>query len=93
MYVYYINYTQGEFFMGNKFCFLKGIVDCDSGRIQDCNNKRTTTCILEQERKKKTKTVQKEQAFCFLMGMVDCSLGRVQDCNIKRIKTCPNNIK
>lgn len=39
--------------MENKFCYLKGIVDCDSGRIQDCNNKRTTTCPLEQEKPRK----------------------------------------
>ncbi len=37
--------------MENKFCYLKGIVDCDSGRIQDCNNKRTTTCPLEHNAK------------------------------------------
>lgn len=37
--------------MENKFCYLKGLVDCDSGRIQDCNNQRTKVCPLEQEKK------------------------------------------
>ena len=32
----------------NQFCFLKGIVDCSSGRIQDCNMKRTRICPLEE---------------------------------------------
>jgi hypothetical protein len=31
----------------NGFCFLKGeLVSCSSGRIQDCNTKRTKTCPL-----------------------------------------------
>ena len=66
--------------MENKFCYLKGLVDCDSGRIQDCNNKRTVSCPLEEE---------KQQGFCYLKGMVDCGQGRVQDCNIKRVERCP----
>lgn len=70
--------------MENKFCYLKGLVECDSGRIQDCNNKRTIFCPLEQER-----TEDKKQAFCFLKGLVACSAGRVQDCNIKRVERCP----
>ena len=73
--------------MENKFCFLKGMVDCDLGRIQDCNNKRTDTCILE-EQKKQADSAEK-QNFCFLMGMVDCSSGCVQDCNNKRVQRCP----
>lgn len=36
--------------MENKFCYLKGLVECDSGRIQDCNNKRVAVCQLEQGR-------------------------------------------
>ena len=36
--------------MENKFCYLKGIVECDSGRIQDCNNKRIVTCPLDEEK-------------------------------------------
>lgn len=73
--------------MENKFCFLKGLVDCDSGMIQDCNNKRACICPLEQE--EKAHTNDPKQAFCFLKGLVDCSMARVQDCNIKRVKTCP----
>lgn len=79
--------------MENTFCFLKGIVTCDSGRIQDCNNKRTASCPLDQ--KKKTdqdgKKAKKKQGFCYLRGLVDCSAGRVQDCNIKRVKKCPKD--
>lgn len=41
--------------MQNKFCYLKGIVDCDSGTIQDCNNKRTVFCPLEQEKTQEKK--------------------------------------
>ena len=74
--------------MENKFCFLKGIVDCEPGRIQDCNNKRTAVCILETKQKEQVDS-EKEQNFCFLMGLVNCSSARVQDCNIKRVKTCP----
>lgn len=58
--------------MENKFCYLKGIVECDSGRIQDCNNKRTATCQLEQDQmeenngtkanKKKVKTEINKQS-------------------------------
>lgn len=47
--------------MENKFCFLKGLVDCDSGRIQDCNNKRATVCPLGQEHKQ-AKGGKKKQA-------------------------------
>lgn len=77
--------------MENKFCYLKGLVDCDSGRIQDCNNQRTKVCPLEAQRKKEDKEEKKRnpQAFCYLKGLVSCSPGRVQDCNIKRVKECP----
>lgn len=85
--------------MENKFCFLKGLVDCDSGRIQDCNIKRVTKCILEEEATGRGKSSarsggtkasgQKKQEFCFLKGMVDCNHGRIQDCNIKRVRSCP----
>ncbi len=81
--------------MENKFCFLKGIVECDSGRIQDCNNKRTSSCLLEQEKSDSERTdgskksVSSQQSFCYLKGLVDCSVGRVQDCNIKRVEQCP----
>lgn len=68
----------------NTFCFLKGPVNCSSGRIQDCNMKRVTKCMLEEEKKE----VGKDQAFCFLKGLVDCTKGRVQDCNIKRVTKC-----
>lgn len=74
--------------MINKFCFLKGLVECDSGRIQDCNNKRATICPLEQ--KQPSKDDSKKQSFCFLKGLVKCSPGRVQDCNLKRVETCSN---
>lgn len=89
--------------MENKFCFLKGLVDCDSGRIQDCNVKRVTECMLETSggagnavaagkpsaAGDAETTEHKEQAFCYLKGLVDCNNGRIQDCNIKRVTTCP----
>ncbi len=85
--------------MENKFCYLKGIVECDSGRIQDCNNKRIVTCPLDEEKsveksrqkrsKKENKKENEKQAFCYLKGLVYCNAGRVQDCNIKRIEKCP----
>ena len=52
--------------MENKFCFLKGLVDCESGRIQDCNMKRLNKCPLEEKKEEPKKTVQ--QAFCYLKG-------------------------
>ncbi len=70
--------------MENNFCFLKGVVDCHSGVIQNCNNMRTTKCPLEEE-----KESQKRQNFCFLKGLVDCSAGCVLDCNNKRVESCP----
>lgn len=82
--------------MENRFCYLKGLVECDSGRIQDCNNKRAVFCPLEKEKKfqkeseKSGRTgYKRQQGFCFLKGLVDCSAGRIQDCNIKRVKQCP----
>ena len=79
--------------MENKFCFLKGIVECDSGRIQDCNNKRTTSSLLDNSKLtgKGGKKGSKKQGFCYLKGMVDCNVGRVQDCNIKRVEICPKD--
>lgn len=79
--------------MKNEFCYLKGIVDCDSGTIQDCNNKRATTCPLDQNKKKqkenkKESKKEKKQMFCYLKGIVDCDAGRIQDCNIKRVTEC-----
>lgn len=73
--------------MRNQFCFLKGIVECESGTIQDCNNKRTTFCPAERAG---MDTEQKKNGFCFLKGMVSCSPGMIQDCNIKRVRICPN---
>lgn len=75
--------------MENRFCFLKGLVECDSGRIQDCNNKRTATCPLEKTKKISQQQKSKDKKFCFLKGLVDCSAGRVQDCNLKRVVKCP----
>jgi len=84
---------RGEKYMENKFCFLKGIVECDSGTIQDCNNKRTVTCPLQNEnaavKDEKKKSIK--QGFCYLKGLVDCSAGMVQDCNMKRVETCPKD--
>lgn len=79
--------------MENKFCFLKGIVECDSGRIQDCNNKRTVSCPLENKKRAGMggKKGSEKQGFCYLKGMVNCSAGRVQDCNIKRVEICPKD--
>ena len=41
--------------MENKFCFLKGLVDCESGRIQDCNMKRLNKCPLEEKKEEPKK--------------------------------------
>lgn len=82
--------------MENKFCFLKGIVECHSGVIQNCNNMRTEKCPLDEEKAEKKKTEKKtekspKQNFCFFKGeLVDCSSGRVQDCNNQRsLRSCP----
>lgn len=66
----------------NTFCFLKGMVQCDSGRIQDCNVKRVNKCMLDDVEEKK------EPVFCYLKGVVDCAPGRVQDCNVKHLNKC-----
>lgn len=71
--------------MSNGFCFLKGLVDCSAGRIQDCNVKHVSHCALEEEQQS---LGEKEQGFCFLKGMVDCEPGRIQDCNLKRVQSC-----
>ena len=75
--------------MENKFCFLKGLVECESGRIQDCNMKRLNKFSLEEKKEEPKKTGQ--QAFCYLKGLVDCEPCDVQDCNIKRVRECPRN--
>ena len=78
--------------MENKFCFLKGIVECPSGVIQNCNNMRTEKCPLDEEKEKKKKSEKpSKQNFCFFKGeLVDCSSGRVQDCNNQRsLRYCP----
>ena len=89
--------------MENQFCYLKGMVDCESGVIQNCNNMRATVCPLEQEKDKEAKKGQKkeskekeqeetgQQGFCYLKGLVYCDAGRLQDCNIKRVTTCPKD--
>ena len=41
--------------MENKFCFLKGLVECESGRIQDCNMKRLNKCPLEEKKEEPNK--------------------------------------
>ena len=55
--------------MENKFCYLKGLVDCSSGQIQDCNVKHVSRCPREEDTAKK----ESRQAFCFLKGLVDCA--------------------
>jgi len=77
--------------MAQDFCFLKGLVDCSSGRVQDCNFKHVSKCPLEEEleQEKKESKQSGELTFCFLKGLVDCSPGRVQDCNFKHVNTCP----
>jgi len=71
------------------FCFLKGsLVDCSSGRVQDCNFKHVNTCPLDIDTAA-DQAAQKPTDFCFLKGLVDCSSGRVQDCNFKHVNTCP----
>lgn len=66
----------------NKFCYLKGLVDCPSGIIQDCNMKRVLKCKLEIVQE------EKQEGFCFLKGLVSCPPGRIQDCNMKHVETC-----
>lgn len=74
----------------NRFCYLKGLVACDSGRIQDCNMKRLKNCPLENKETKKTQEkAKRQQAWCYLKGLVDCEPCDVQDCNIKRVRRCP----
>lgn len=71
------------------FCFCKGeLVECSTGRVQDCNIKQIHTCPLEE---KKEESKSKEYGgFCFCKGeLVDCIAGRVQDCNTKQVHTCP----
>lgn len=75
--------------MAQNFCFLKGLVDCSPGRIQDCNFKHVTTCPLQQEDLKKEEKLEEGSLFCFLKGIVECSSGRIQDCNFKHVTTCP----
>lgn len=71
--------------MSKSFCYLKGIVECSEGRIQDCNMKHVNKCMLEEE---KAKEDSKMNGFCYLKGMVSCPSSRIQDCNTKRVKTC-----
>lgn len=78
--------------MAQDFCFLKGLVDCKPGRVQDCNFKHVNKCPLQEEmakEKEKKKTSEEGLKFCFLKGIVDCSAGRVQDCNFKHVNKCP----
>ncbi len=78
----------------NTFCFLKGIVDCESGRIQDCNVKQVSKCMLETETAKKGhKQKKEEKMFCYLKGVVDCTNGRIQDCNVKHLNVCPLEVE
>ena len=74
----------------NTFCFLKGLVECDSGRIQDCNMKRLNRCPLESKQTE-DKPKERQQAWCYLKGLVDCEPCDVQDCNVKRVSKCPMN--
>lgn len=88
--------------MENTFCYLKGIVECDSGRIQDCNNKRTATCQLEKDRmeknngrkenKKKVKTeINKKEHKKGSKAQAFCYLKGLVDCSAGRVQDC--NIK
>ncbi len=81
--------------MAQNFCFLKGLVDCSPGRVQDCNFKHVNKCPMEKEileaEEALKKKVEKEMTFCFLKGIVDCNPGRVQDCNFKHVGKCPLN--
>ncbi len=87
--------------MENKFCYLKGLVDCDSGRIQDCNNQRTKVCPLEQESKvqkedknQKEDTSQKEDTNQKEDGsqkQAFCYLKGLVSCTPGRVQDC--NIK
>lgn len=75
--------------MAQNFCFLKGLVDCKPGRVQDCNFKQVHKCPLQKELEKEKTTSQEGLKFCFLKGIVDCNAGRVQDCNFKHVNKCP----
>lgn len=80
--------------MAQGFCFLKGLVDCTPGRVQDCNFKHVNQCPLEEEAEKEQEAKKdsgEDMVFCFLKGIVDCSAGRVQDCNFKHVNQCPLN--
>lgn len=80
--------------MAQDFCFLKGLVDCSPGRVQDCNFKHVNKCPIEETletEKELGRKIKKEMAFCFLKGIVDCNPGRVQDCNFKHVSKCPLN--
>ncbi len=77
--------------MENGFCFLKGVVDCSPGVVQNCNNMRVKTCPLEEA--DENEDGGKKQNFCFLKGLVDCSEGRVQECNNQHTKSCPKEQK
>ncbi len=79
------------------FCFLKGLVDCHPGTIQDCNIKRVRKCPLDEQREAEiaSKINNKpnpenlpEPAFCFLRGLVECPPGTIQDCNAKHVSKC-----
>ena len=77
--------------MAQNFCFLKGLVDCMPGRVQDCNFKHVSKCPLEEQEEEKKEGTSSQPVFCFLKGIVDCSAGRVQDCNFKHVNQCPLN--
>ncbi|MCI5493751.1 MAG: hypothetical protein MR425_06440 [Lachnospiraceae bacterium] len=76
--------------MGENFCYLKGLVACSGGRVQDCNMKRVRKCPKETDTPQTAeKKEEKKQSFCYLEGLVDCEPCDVQDCNNKRVRTCP----
>lgn len=79
------------------FCFLKGLVDCSPGTIQDCNMKRVKGCWLQEEVERIIGSRINDKAnpeglpdpfFCFLKGLVDCQPGTIQDCNMKQVTKC-----
>lgn len=80
-----------------EFCFLKGLVDCSPGTIQDCNVKRVRSCWLQEEEERRigSRINNKanpeglpEPAFCYLKGLVDCQPRIIQDCNMKQVRSC-----
>ena len=60
--------------MENRFCFLKGLVECDSGRIQ---------VFKHQESKEKIFCFLKGLVDCSAGTVQDCNIKRVVKCPLE----------